>query len=336
VSDPTEGKGISPLPDPGGAHTRTASRDFAVVIPAFDEAPVIPDLIRELRETFRRHGLEGEVLLVDDGSSDGTAELAEREGAGWAPLRVLRHRMNQGKTEALLTAARATDREFLVLFDADLQHSTEEIPRLLAELDRGWDMVCGRKVGAYDKRAVSSVYNRLSRRIFQVPVSDLNSIKAFRRSILEEIHLRHDWHRFFVVLAHARGYSATEVDVTLHPRRAGVSKYSSPWRVLVGVIDLLSVWFLLLFSRKPLLLFGTAGALLIAVGLGVGLLAIWLRVVHGLGFRPLLTLVLLLETVGFMLLGFGLVAEMVAQLREEVDDLRRDRVRRPPSPPATR
>jgi hypothetical protein len=223
--------------------------------------------------------------------------------------------------------------EFLVLFDADLQHSTEEIPRFLAELEEGWDMVCGRKVGAYDKRAVSSVYNRLSRRIFQVPVSDLNSIKAFRRSILEEIHLRHDWHRFFVVLAHARGYSATEMDVTLHPRRAGVSKYSSPWRVLVGVMDLLSVWFLLLFSRKPLLLFGTAGALLIAVGLGVGLLAIWLRVVHGLGFRPLLTLVLLLETVGFMLLGFGLLAEMVAQLREEVDDLRRDRVRRPPSPP---
>ena len=301
-----------------------ANRNFAVVIPAFDEAPVIADLIRELKETFRRHDLQGEVFLVDDGSTDGTAELAEREGAGWAPLRVLRHRMNQGKTEALLTAARATDREFMVLFDADLQHSTEEIPRLLAELDQGWDMVCGRKVGAYDKRAVSSVYNRLSRRIFNVPVSDLNSIKAFRRKILEEIHLRHDWHRFFVVLAHARGYTATEVDVTLHPRRAGVSKYSSPWRVPVGVVDLLSVWFLLLFSRKPLLLFGTAGALLIVAGILVGFLAIWLRVVHGLGFRPFLTLVLLLETVGFTLFGFGLLAEMVAQLREEVDHFRRD------------
>ena len=309
------------LPPEKGA----ATRSFAVVIPAFNEAPVIPDLIRELKETFQRHGLEGEVLLVDDGSSDGTAALAEREGEGWAPLRVLRHRMNQGKTEALLTAARATDQEFLVLFDADLQHSTEEIPRLLAELDQGWDMVCGRKVGAYDKRAVSSVYNRLSRRIFQVPVSDLNSIKAFRRKVLEEIHLRHDWHRFFVVLAHARGYSATELDVALHPRRAGVSKYSSPWRVLVGVVDLLSVWFLLLFSRKPLLLFGTAGALLILAGILVGLVAIWLRLVHGLGFRPLLTLVLLLETVGVTLFGFGLLAEMVAQLREEVDDLRRSR-----------
>jgi glycosyltransferase involved in cell wall biosynthesis len=298
-----------------------------VVIPAFDEAPVIPDLIRELKETFRRHGLAGEVILVDDGSTDGTADLAEREGEGWAPLRVLRHRRNQGKTEALLTAARATEREFLVLFDADLQHATEEIPRLLAELDRGWDIVCGRKMGAYDKRVVSSVYNRLSRRMFQVPVSDLNSIKAFRRRILEEIHLRHDWHRFFVVLAHARGYSVTELDVTLHPRRAGVSKYSSPWRVLVGVVDLLSVWFLLLFSRKPLLLFGTAGAVLIVGGLAVGLVAIWLRVVHGVGFRPLLTLVLLLETVGFILFGFGLLAEMVAQVREEVEELRRSRPR---------
>ena len=298
-------------------------RDFAVVVPAYNEAPVVADLVSELRATFRRHGLEGQVLVVDDGSDDGTAEAVEREADGWAPLRVLRHGNNRGKTEALLTAARMTDREVLVLFDADLQHSTEEIPRFLERMSEGWDIVCGRKVGAYDKRAVSSVYNRLSRRIFRVPASDLNSMKAFRRSVLDEIHLRHDWHRFFVVLAHARGHSVTEIDIELHPRRAGVSKYTGPWRVMVGLMDLVSVWFLLIFSRKPLLLFGTAGLVLIVLGLLVGGVALWLRFVHGFGFRPLLTLVLLLETVGVTLFGFGLLAEMVAQLRQELEALRR-------------
>jgi glycosyltransferase involved in cell wall biosynthesis len=298
-------------------------RDFAVVVPAFNEAPVIPELVRELKEAFDEFQLSGEVIVVDDGSTDGTAEIAQREGAGWPALRVLRHRKNLGKTESMVTAARATDRTVLVVFDADLQHSTHEIPRFLAAMGQGWDIVCGRKVGAYDKRMVSSVYNRLSRRLFDVPASDLNSMKAFRAEILHEIPLRHDWHRFFVVLAHDRGYSVTELDITLHPRRAGESKYSGPWRVVVGVMDLISVWFLLVFSRKPLLLFGTAGSFLAGVGLLVGFVALYLRLVHGMGFRPLLTLVLLLVTVGVTLVGFGLLAEMVAQLREEVSDLRR-------------
>ena len=109
-------------------------RDFAVVVPALNEAPIIPELISALREAFQEFRLEGEVILVDDGSTDGTAELAEREGEGWTNLRVLRHRVNLGKTEAMVTAAEATDREYLVLFDADLQHLPEEIPRCLARL----------------------------------------------------------------------------------------------------------------------------------------------------------------------------------------------------------
>ena len=298
-------------------------RNFAVVVPALDEAPVIPDLISALKDAFESFRLEGEVILVDDGSADGTAEIAEREGKGWGALRVLRHRVNRGKTEALLTAADATDREYLVLFDADLQHAPEEIPRFLATLQEGWDVVTGRKVGDYQKPLVSGIYNRLSRRIFGVPVTDLNSMKAFRRCILEELSLRHDWHRFFVVLAHARGYSVTEIDIRLFPRRAGASKYSGRFRVVVGLMDLVSVWFLLLFSRKPLLLFGFMGTVLIGLGLITGAVAFYFRFVEGVGFRPLLYLVILLETVGFLLVGVGLLAEMVAQLHQEVDTLRR-------------
>ncbi|MDX1566718.1 MAG: glycosyltransferase family 2 protein [Longimicrobiales bacterium] len=305
-----------------GALSDEIRRDFAVVVPAYDEAPVVPDLIRELRQAFEEYDLEGEVVLVDDGSTDGTAELAEREGKDWPALRVLRHRTNRGKTEAMLTALDATERSHLVLFDADLQHLPREIPRFLAELQEGWDIVTARKVGEYGKRAVSRIYNWLSRKIFDVPVSDMNSMKAFHRSVLEGLHLRHDWHRFFVVLAAHRGATMTEIDVPLHPRRAGRPKYSGRFRIVVGFLDLVSVWFLLAFSRKPLLLFGLTGAVLMALGVGVGLVAFYLRFVHELGFRPLLYLVILLETMGAVLLGVGLLAEMVAQLRDELDQLR--------------
>jgi glycosyltransferase involved in cell wall biosynthesis len=306
--------------------------DFAVVIPAYNEAAVVPDLVRELQATFQRHDLRGEILFVDDGSTDGTGDLAVAEAAGWPAFRVLRHRNNRGKTEAMVTAAGSTDATWLVLFDADLQHGTEEIPRFLDTLAEGWDIVTGRKVGSYDKRAVSSVYNRLSRLIFKVPVSDLNSMKAFRREILDEVPLRHDWHRFFVVLAFSRGYTVKEIDIELLPRRAGESKYSGRSRIMVGVLDLLSVWFLLLFSRKPLLLFGSLGGGLLAAGIATGLVAFYMRFVLEQGFRPLLYLVILLVTVGVILIGFGLVAEMMAQVREEVDHLRRELRRREEDP----
>ena len=308
-------------------------RDFAVVVPAYNEAAVIEDLVRELRAAFELHDLRGEVILVDDGSTDDTAAIAEREAADWPGFRVLRHGVNLGKTEAILTAAAATDRTYLVLFDADLQHLPDEIPRFLAKLDEGWDIVTGRKLGYYDKRAVSSAYNRLSRSIFRVPVSDLNSMKAFRRTVLDEIQLRHDWHRFFVVLAHARGASVTEIDIDLHPRRAGTSKFQGPFRILVGIFDLVSVWFLLLFSRKPLLLFGGTGLTLAVLGVLVAVVTTYLRFVHPMlgfepyippmGYRPLLYLVMLLETLGFVLVGFGLVSEQVALVRDELEALRK-------------
>tara|TARA_B100001123_G_scaffold316960_1_gene355038 strand:- start:30457 stop:31413 length:957 start_codon:yes stop_codon:yes gene_type:complete len=299
-----------------------ALQDFAVVIPAFNEAPVIPALIAELRETFKSFDMTGEIIIVDDGSTDGTGDLAEKEACDWNLVRVLKHRANLGKTEAILTAVRSTKRTFIVLFDADLQHLPDEIPRFLEKLHEGPDIVTGRKIGAYNKAVVSTIYNVISRSIFRVPVNDLNSMKAFRREILDEIHLRHDWHRFFVVLAYARGYSVSEIDIELHPRRAGTSKYRGLFRIVVGVMDLMSIWFLLLFSRKPLILFGFSGLFLIGIGIILGGITFYFRFVEGFGFRPFLYLVILLETVGFLLVGFGFIAEMIANLREEVRSLR--------------
>ena len=318
--------GTHPLPGRPRENGESACRDFALVVPAYNEAPNIPHLIPAIRAAFDEFGLSGEVLLVDDGSTDGTGALAAAEGAGWEPLRVLRHGVNQGKTEALLTAAAATDRKYLVLFDADLQHLPEEIPRFLDKLDEGWDIVTGRKVGAYDKRVVSSIYNALSRRIFEVPVSDLNSMKAFRRDILDTVRLRHDWHRFFVVMAHRKGFSATEIDIDLHPRKAGEPKYSGKGRVVGGVLDLVAVWFQLRLSRKPMLAFGIPGVVLVASGVLVGLGALYARFVMGQGFRPLLYLVMLLITVGVLCFVAGFLAEMIASVHDELDALRGGRL----------
>jgi glycosyltransferase involved in cell wall biosynthesis len=320
---PTSSPAAPPLEIP------IALRDnFALVIPAFDEAEMVPALFAEIRTTFERYGLNGEVILVDDGSRDGTYELALREGEGIPRLKVLRHRRNLGKTEAMVTGAEAASSEYIILFDADLQHSPEEIPRFLAKLAEGWDIVTGRKVGRYQKQAVSSTYNWLSQRLFDVPVRDLNSMKAFRREILEEIPLRHDWHRFFIVLAHARGWTMSEIDIELLPRRAGTSKYTGRRRIAVGIGDLVVVWFYLKFSAKPMQFFGGWGLGIMAVGFLVGVIAIVLRVAGWMppfGYRPLLTLVLLLETVGVMIFGFGFIAELIATLRTEVDELRRRR-----------
>lgn len=294
--------------------------NFSVVIPALNESENIPDLFAEIGATFEKYGLDGEVIFVDDGSTDDSAEVALRESSRLKRFRLERHKRNLGKTEALVTGTRAAATDWIVLFDADLQHSPEEIPRLL-EAAAAYDIVCGRKVGKYDKRMVSGIYNWLSRIAFHVPARDLNSIKIFRKEVLQDIQLRHDWHRFFVVLAHARGYKVGEIDVELYPRRAGETKYGGSGRVAVGLLDLVSVWFLLLFSRKPMMLFGFTGLLLLGLGLLVGVGAIVLRAM-GYGFRPLLTLVVFLGVMGISLFGFGFIAEMIATLRAEMDDLR--------------
>jgi glycosyltransferase involved in cell wall biosynthesis len=319
----------------------TVRRSFAVIVPAYNEVENIPELVAEMRATWERHGLEGEVVLVDDGSTDGTGDQAEAEA--WDRLTVVRHRRNFGKTEALVTGARATAAEWLVLYDADLQHDPEEIPRYLDKLAEGWDIVTGRKVGRYEKAGVSSTYNRISRSLFKVPVSDLNSMKAFRREILFEVPLRHDWHRFFVVIAYDRGFTVSEIDITLHPRRHGEAKYSARSRIVVGLLDLMAVAFFLFFSRKPMLFFGLSGLVTAGLGVIVGVITIVLRIAQAMppfGFRPLLYLVILLETLGFLLFGFGLVAEMMAQQHTELDNIRRrlqrgssDDSDRPLSPP---
>jgi hypothetical protein len=209
--------------------------------------------------------------------------------------------------------------DVFVFYPADLQYLPEDIPGLVAPILAGRaDIVTGTKQGKYEKAFVSRVYNTLCRWLFGVRVTDLNSVKAYRREVMQGVPLRPDWHRYMVVIAAADGFRLDSLPVPLHPRRAGVSKFG--WRrIPVGMFDLLSVWFQLRFGRKPMLFFGIGGATLV------------LRFGFGIGLRPLLNLVETMVISGIVLFGFGLLGEMIAGVQEETRAVARalDRLDKP-------
>src|SRR5690606_13233208 len=256
---------------------------------------------------------------------DATAAVLAELAAAWPFLTVVTHRRQRGIADALRSAGDAARGDIFVFYPADLQYLPEDIPPLVRPiLDGKADIVTGTKQGRYEKAFVSRVYNALCRWLFGVRVTDLNSVKAYRREVMNGVPLRPDWHRYMVVIAAADGYRLTSHPVPLYPRRAGVSKFT--WRrIPVGVLDLLSVWFQLRFGRKPMLFFGLAGAALFSAGLVGTVLALVLRYGYRIDFHPLL--LNLIETMaisGIVLFGFGFVGEMVAGVREEQRELLRE------------
>ncbi len=299
------------------------SVDVSVLVPAADEADNLPEFVRQCADTFRAVPYACEVVVVNDGSQDESAKILERLQAEHTFLRVAHHRSRRGIADALRTAGELARGDIFVFYPADLQFLPKEIPDLVEPIRKGEaDIVTGTKQGNYEKAFVSGVYNRLCRLLFGVRVTDLNAVKAYRREVMGAVPARPDWHRFMVVIAAADGYTVAERAVTLHPRRAGTSKFGLG-RIPVGVIDLISVWFQLRFGRKPLLFFGLSGGILFLLGFLVGIVALVLRFGYGIGFRPLLDLVMVLVITGVALFGFGFLGEMLAGAREDVRALGR-------------
>ncbi len=307
--------------------------DVSVLVPAKDEAENLPEFVRLCGEALGGAGFSFEVVVVDDGSRDGTAQVLDGLRRDYPFLSVVTHRRQRGIADALRSAGEEARGDIFVVYPADLQYLPEDIPALVRPiLDGAADVVTGTKQGRYEKAFVSSIYNGLCRWLFGVRVTDLNSVKAYRREVMDGIPLRPDWHRFMVVIAAADGYRLTARPVPLHPRRAGTSKFT--WRrIPVGVLDLISVWFQLRFGRKPMLFFGLAGAILFLVGFIAGVIALVLRFGYGIGFRPLLNLVETMVISGIALFGFGFVGEMVAGMREENRETLRQLARSRPADP---
>jgi glycosyltransferase involved in cell wall biosynthesis len=305
-----------------GLQAASSRPDISILVPAKDEAENLPLFMEQASAAFASAPQRYEIIVIDDGSVDDSWNVLQQLAAQYPFLRPVRHGVRRGIADALRTGYLHSRGGILVFYPADLQYKPEDIPRLVAPIiaDES-DIVAGYKDGKYEKAFVSGIYNRLSRSLFKVTVRDLNSVKAYRREVMDALPNRPDWHRYMVVMAAAQGFKVSEVRVPLYPRNAGQSKFGIG-RIPVGLLDMLAVWFELRFARKPLLLFGMMGAGLFIVGVIVGIIAILWRVIGGVGFRPLINLVETCLTVGSVFFATGLIGELIAAQRAELSQLR--------------
>jgi len=302
-------------------------RKLSVIIPAFNEEDNISPLMEKFHKIINENKLNCEVLLVDDGSTDHTYQLATECAKKYNFLKVLHHNKKMGITNALLSGFKKADGELYMFLGADLEVLPSEIPKYLAEIDNGADVVCGWMQDLHKKplgkRIVSNIYNAFSRKLFGVKVHHMNSPKVFRKEVVEDIPLRKDWHRYIVVLAAESGYRISEVKIQFYPRAYGKIKYRGGGRILIGILDLLAVKFQMSFMRKPMLFFGSIGGGLLLTALVVGIVALYLRFVIEKGYRPLLYLVIFLGISGLLLFVLGFLAEAIAGIQDEIKKLSR-------------
>src|SRR5579864_5383689 len=293
-----------------------AELDVSVLVPVLDEAETVEELGSRVAAVLDGLGLRFEIVFVDDGSRDGTAERVRSAHGRDGRIKLVRLRRNFGKAAALSAGFEHSRGRIVVTMDGDLQDDPDEIPRLLAMLETGdLDLVSGWKRERRDpaaKRLPSRLFNWVTRRLAGVDLHDFNSgFKVYRREVLDQIAVYGELHRYIPVLASRRGFAVGEVAVSHHARRHGVSKYG--WdRFYKGLLDLITVLFITRYTRRPLHLFGAVGLVFLAAGFGIDLyLAILWMGGATLSNRPLLLLGVLLMLLGIQVLTTGLLGEMI-------------------------
>ena len=296
---------------------------LSIVIPAYNEAESLPILLEQIQVVLKTHAYHrAEVIVINDGSMDGTAEvldaLLETQTHRFT-MHVIHFKRNQGKAEALMAGFAATTGDIVITMDADLQDDPGEIPKLLDTLNtENYDVVSGWKYPRKDpleKRVFSFVFNRITAFFTDVKLHDMNcGFKVYRAEVVKELHLYGDLHRYIPILAHQAGYKVGEVKVKHHPRRFGVSKYGFK-RIPKGFFDLFTVLFLTKYLKRPLHVFGTIGVIVAFIGILIGLyLAVLWVIEGGVGFRPLLMLSILMIILGIQFFSIGLLGELVIGL----------------------
>ena len=289
--------------------------ELSVVVPLYNEAESLQPLVEQLLAALRPLGRSFELVLVDDGSSDGTAAQLRELAARTPELVAVLLRRNYGQTPAMSAGFDASRGQVIVTLDGDLQNDPADIPLLLEQLEQGYDLVSGwrhrRQDPAMSRKLPSRLANRLIARVTGVRLHDYGcSLKAYRRELVGDMNLYGELHRFLPALAFIEGARISEVKVNHHPRRFGASKYGID-RTFRGLMDLLTVWFMKRFLTRPMYVFGFGGLLSLAIGVALSavLLAEKLQGAD-IGNRPLLLVAVLALICGVQLFCFGLLAEL--------------------------
>ena len=305
--------------------------DLTIIVPLFNEAESLPELVRWINRTLDGRGWEYEIIMVDDGSTDGSwkvvRELAEADGR----IHGIRFRRNYGKSAALYHGFKAAGGNVVVTMDADLQDSPEEIPEMYRMVtEDGWDVVSGWKQHRQDnkltKNLPSKLYNATARWITGIHLHDMNcGLKAYRNEVVKNIEVYGEMHRYIPYLAKNAGFERiTEKPVHHQKRKYGKSKFGLE-RFVNGFLDLLSLWFLSTFGKKPMHFFGFTGILMFLAGFVIAVWLIVAKLIHqagGMHFRPvtvqpLFYLALLAVVLGVMLFLAGFICEMISRTSTE-------------------
>ncbi len=305
--------------------------DLTIIVPLFNEAESLPELVRWIDRTLDGRGWEYEIIMVDDGSTDGSwkvvRELAEADGR----IHGIRFRRNYGKSAALYHGFKAAGGNVVVTMDADLQDSPEEIPEMYRMVtEDGWDVVSGWKQHRQDnkltKNLPSKLYNAIARWITGIHLHDMNcGLKAYRNEVVKNIEVYGEMHRYIPYLAKNAGFERiTEKPVHHQKRKYGKSKFGLE-RFVNGFLDLLSLWFLSTFGKKPMHFFGFTGILMFLAGFVIAVWLIVAKLIHqagGMHFRPvtdqpLFYLALLAVVLGVMLFLAGFICEMISRTSTE-------------------
>ena len=303
----------------------SAPLDLSVVVPLYNEEESLPHLVEQLLSALRPSGERFELVLVNDGSSDRTAEVLERLSRDIPELVGVLLRKNYGQTAAMAAGFDVAQGEVIVSLDGDLQNDPADIPMLLAKLREGYDLVSGwrhqRQDAALQRKLPSKIANRLIGRVTGVRLHDYGcSLKAYKRDVLSDMRLYGELHRFLPALAFIEGARITEVKVNHRARQFGSSKYGID-RTFRVLMDLLTVWFMKRFLTRPMYVFGFGGLIAILLSLVASSYLLAVKLMGGdIANRPLLTLAVVLGLAGIQLFCFGLLGELQIRTYHESQD----------------
>ncbi len=297
--------------------------DVSVVVPIYNEVESLPHLIEAIAQTLTGNHLSYEIICVDDGSTDGSAQLLKQLAQTRPDIQGVLLRRNYGQTPAMAAGFKYARGRAIVSLDADLQNDPADIPLLLDKLAEGYDLVSGwrqkRQDAALTRLLPSKIANWLIGQVTGVKLHDYGcSLKAYRAELLADMNLYGELHRFLPALAFIEGAKITELPVRHHARRFGRSKYGlgRTFRVLM---DLLTIWFMKKFLTRPMHVFGFLGlfSMLLGILLGGYLTFLKLGLGQSIGNRPLLILVVVLLLTGLQLFCFGLLGELLMRTYHE-------------------